>query len=435
MPRLSLAMIVKNEARHLAHCLDSVRSLVDEMVILDTGSTDGTRDIARGFGAVVADFAWVDDFSAARNACLARCTGDWILVLDADEAIDALDHDAIRRALENPEADAYLLWIREYFRSGAFIGISGPVSRNEGSYSEGSAYSHQQSFQAVRLFRAQPGPVFQGRIHELAEQYFQERGARIRPLEAVIHHYGKVDAELDRLKQAEYTRLARLEAAARPGDPMAHYNVVQQALLVEDWEAVLAASEAYLALAERVPMMIYLGSAQALMHLDRPAEALPRLEAMLAQEPAHAAALDAKGEALGRLGRNSEAQACFLAAMDSDPGFTLPFLHLARLLEAQGDIATSRSVLEAGLDQNPKDLVLWTELVALSARCEPGRAASDAWDALQALPDQGRGIWHQLVIHALLVREARADARIVLERGLAAFPGDPELLALAGRIG
>ena len=78
-------MIVKNESRCLARCLQSVKGIVDEMVVADTGSTDDTTKIAREFGAKISNFDWVDDFAAARNFAIAQTAGDWILVLDADE--------------------------------------------------------------------------------------------------------------------------------------------------------------------------------------------------------------------------------------------------------------------------------------------------------------------------------------------------------------
>ena len=84
-PSLSLALIVKNEARCLARCLQSVQGVVNETVVVDTGSADDTVRIARECQARVVDFAWRDDFAAARNFALAQTTGDWILVLDADE--------------------------------------------------------------------------------------------------------------------------------------------------------------------------------------------------------------------------------------------------------------------------------------------------------------------------------------------------------------
>lgn len=432
--RLCLAMIVKNEQESLGHCLASVQGLVDEILVLDTGSTDRTVEIARSFGARVEVFTWVDDFSAARNAALARCTGDWVLVLDADEAIDARDHGAIRQAMEDSSFDAYYLWLRDYFRSGTFIGIRGAVIRNEGPYTEGREFSHQYSYQAVRLFRAQPAPVFHGRIHEVAEDYFRKKKLKVGQLEAVIHHYGKVDTEKDRAKQQEYTRLAKEEAEASPQDSLCHYNVVQQGLLVEDWDAVLASAEAYLRLEAKVPMMIYLGAARALQASKRFQESLVYLEAMLQAQPRHAVALCAKAESLEGLGQAEEAQIALLAAIEVDPGFTLPFLRLARLLDRRGDSEAARQVLEAGLDQNPIDEVLWGELVGLSARRWPDRVASDAWDAIRALPAGGKGIWHQLVVHALMRQGDRDAAHLVLSKGLEAFPGNSELEALQVKI-
>ncbi len=85
MNRISAALIVKDEERCLARCLASLAGLVDEVVVVDTGSTDCTVGIARAHGAVVHAFAWCDDFAAARNAALAHTTGDWVLMLDADE--------------------------------------------------------------------------------------------------------------------------------------------------------------------------------------------------------------------------------------------------------------------------------------------------------------------------------------------------------------
>ncbi|MEG4214054.1 tetratricopeptide repeat protein [Microcoleus sp. Pol14C6] len=84
---LTLCMIVKNEEATLSRTLDSVKGVVDEIVVVDTGSGDRTREIARESGARVYDFEWCDDFAAARNECLKHAQGDWILVLDADEVL------------------------------------------------------------------------------------------------------------------------------------------------------------------------------------------------------------------------------------------------------------------------------------------------------------------------------------------------------------
>ncbi|GJQ63597.1 MAG: hypothetical protein SCALA702_26500 [Melioribacteraceae bacterium] len=87
MPKLSLCMIVKNEENYLGDCLKSVKEVVDEIVIVDTGSSDNTVNIAREYGAKIFHFEWINDFSAARNYALSKTTGDWILYLDADERL------------------------------------------------------------------------------------------------------------------------------------------------------------------------------------------------------------------------------------------------------------------------------------------------------------------------------------------------------------
>ena len=86
--RISLTMIVRDEQDNLAHALESVRGLFDEIVVVDTGSVDRTKEIAREFGAKVFDFVWVDDFAAARNEALAHATGDYAFWLDADDVVE-----------------------------------------------------------------------------------------------------------------------------------------------------------------------------------------------------------------------------------------------------------------------------------------------------------------------------------------------------------
>jgi tetratricopeptide (TPR) repeat protein len=101
---LSLSMIVRDEAASLAECLASVRGFVDEMVVVDTGSEDGTVAIAEAAGAVVHHLPWPGDFAAARNAALDWVKGDWVLVLDADERLRPQAMDPLRRAMDQPAA-------------------------------------------------------------------------------------------------------------------------------------------------------------------------------------------------------------------------------------------------------------------------------------------------------------------------------------------
>jgi O-antigen biosynthesis protein len=95
-PRLSLCMIVRDAAGTLPACLAGIRPWVDELVIVDTGSLDSTRQIARDHGARLFEFPWCDDFSAARNESLRHARGDWLFWIDADDTIDEVNGRKLR---------------------------------------------------------------------------------------------------------------------------------------------------------------------------------------------------------------------------------------------------------------------------------------------------------------------------------------------------
>lgn len=108
-PRISLCMIVRDEAEMLPACLESVQGVVDEVVVVDTGSTDATRSLAQGAGAKVVEQPWNDDFAAPRNRSIEESSGDWILVLDADERLTPAAGLALRRVVSQADFDCGLL--------------------------------------------------------------------------------------------------------------------------------------------------------------------------------------------------------------------------------------------------------------------------------------------------------------------------------------
>ena len=89
-------MIVRNEEDHLAKCLGSVRGLFDEIIIVDTGSTDRTKEIARELGAKVFDFVWIDDFAAGAEQGLSHATGDYAFWLDADDVVEPAEREKLQ---------------------------------------------------------------------------------------------------------------------------------------------------------------------------------------------------------------------------------------------------------------------------------------------------------------------------------------------------
>lgn len=145
--KLSLCMIVKNEEKYLEGALESVQGIVDEIIIVDTGSTDSTVEIARKYGAQVHFRPWDDDFAAARNESLKHATGQWVLIMDADERIPESVGSNLRSLLvPTDQPISYLTYIKNYMLKD----------------DESSVLGHY----VVRVFRKTAETRFFGAIHE-----------------------------------------------------------------------------------------------------------------------------------------------------------------------------------------------------------------------------------------------------------------------------
>jgi O-antigen biosynthesis protein len=205
---LSLCMIVKNEEKHLVKCLKSIRDIVDEIIIVDTGSTDKTKDIATVFGAKVFDFPWTGDFAAARNHSLEQATGNWILVLDADEVISSPDFKKLKEIIHRKSASpvAYAIATRNYARSATIIGWT----QNKGDYPEEAGPGWFISTK-VRLFTKHKNIFFSNPVHELVESSLQKAKIPIASCRIVVHHYGKLDEQKDLQKGEDYYLLGKIK--------------------------------------------------------------------------------------------------------------------------------------------------------------------------------------------------------------------------------
>ena len=208
---ISLCMIVRNEEAHLARCLSSVAPLVDEMVVVDTGSSDRTPLIAAVFGARVFTHTWTEDFAAARNAALAHARGEWILVLDADEVLSPRDGEALRR-LASTAGAGYVLTTRNYVREMDLQGWR----PNDGEYAEEAGTGWIPS-PKVRLFPRGSSCVFENPVHEIVEPSLARLGIPIRVSDIPVHHYGRLDAQRTRQKAEQYAVIGRRKLADRGG--------------------------------------------------------------------------------------------------------------------------------------------------------------------------------------------------------------------------
>ncbi len=218
-PTLSLAMIVKDEEKNLAQCLSCVKGLVDEIIIVDTGSMDKTKEIAAQFTDKIFDFAWTDDFAAARNEALKHATGDWVLILDADEIMAEEDHSKIKEAMNDWEIAGYQLLTRNYTPGTSMTGWQ-PCSPQD-SYAQ--SYAGWFPSLKVRLFQRKEGVHFEGRIHEMADSSISRKGGRLKVLSAPVHHYG--DDAKDPIKVQRYLELSRKKVQEDPADAKAYFEL------------------------------------------------------------------------------------------------------------------------------------------------------------------------------------------------------------------
>ncbi len=214
-PLISLVMIVRDEAVLVERSLRHHAPLYDEIVLVDTGSTDATVAVAAAAGARICHFEWCDDFAAARNYGIDAALGAWILTLDADEQIAARDFPALRAAARDGDGRCFLLTQRNYTdRTGhaewRFVGGQYPLE-------EHGVAGYVEAFQ-VRLFPRRPEIRYRGCIHETVAG-IETTGLRRNHLDLPIHHYGHLrGAGTSRRRDDLYARLTRQKYARDPDD-------------------------------------------------------------------------------------------------------------------------------------------------------------------------------------------------------------------------
>ena len=229
-PTLSLCMIVRNEERVLGDCLASAHPWFDEIVVVDTGSTDRTVEIATQHGAKVFSFPWCDDFSAARNVSLAHATGDWVMWLDAD---DTLPEECGRQLRD-------LALLAEERTTGFLMQVQIPPAPGEVGF---TVVDH------VKMFRNQPNLRFEGRIHEQILEAISRTGGRVErsPLH-VVHSGYDYSPEGQRKKRERDLTILEKDLAERPNHPFVWFNIGMTAFHLKDFGRAIPALEKCLSL-------------------------------------------------------------------------------------------------------------------------------------------------------------------------------------------
>lgn len=430
MPRLSLCLIAKDEEEMLEDCLRSVRGVVDEIIVCDTGSSDGTRELATLLGAQVIEHVWEEDFSAARNAALTASTGTHVLILDADERLTPGAGEVILAAIQDPTLDLGMLPLHNAERLDAPVDqvLSGLARRGD-------------PVDLPRLFRRTPDLRWEGAIHESPNTWLSSAPRRIRRLEAPILHLGAVPSlRQARGKRERNIKLLQARVAQEPGNPQVYAYLAGELLHEGRREEAERVIEAGWAAAGRLgdgprPVLVQLvtlrahtlleqgqvtealaalGQARewrvqhpnvdllealALRQLDPPARsrAAQLLERCLnwkqglAQEPIPGALgwLSAQhlGELRLELGELDAAELAFGRALQEKPDLEGPALGMAELALRRGDAAAALRLVEPWLPlEKPDPWVL--AAASCAALGEPGDMQALVRRAVQ-LADKG----------------------------------------------
>jgi len=216
---LSLCMIVKNEQENLPRCLDSVKDITDEMIIVDTGSTDSTIELAESYGAKVYRFPWNGSFSDARNYGLERATSDWFLIMDADEEMDRVSHHIVRELIEDCSSDADAYYGESINYLGDAPGYDTVLNMN------------------LRLVRNRRGYFFTQPVHEQlwSNIFAVNPSAKILEAKIKVYHYGYMTKNIaSQNKRARNMGLLEKQLKDNPNNSFANFNMGNEYCALND---------------------------------------------------------------------------------------------------------------------------------------------------------------------------------------------------------
>ncbi|MBI4452374.1 tetratricopeptide repeat protein [Candidatus Woesearchaeota archaeon] len=370
-------MITKNEEKYIEQCLNSVKDLVDEIIIVDTGSTDKTREIAAKFNAKIVDFKWADDFSAARNESLKHATKDWILVLDADETLDEEALKTIKDIIKNKEHYAFLFLQKNYTNDSSIAGFV-----NEEHKHKNKIYMGWYGSLICRLFRNKQGYSFSGTVHELAEPSIDSKKGKIAVTNIPVHHYGNTDSETVKKKRQFYLELCKKKSKENPSDA-SYFELGVLYKENNDFENAVKSFKKAIGLNSKHNMALYeLG----VIHEQKKDydEAIKNYtESLRIKE--NAEAFQALGVCYLKNGMLKEAYRNLTKAMIINPNKYTIYNNLGAVLEKNGSYETAIQMLEIGIKLNPKNAIGYYNLgIVFDKKGEFGKALENYEKAVES---------------------------------------------------
>ena len=351
LPRLSVAMIVRDEAQMLPEFLENIQPLADEICLVDTGSTDDTVALAEAAGCVVSDFCWCDDFSAARNVALKACTGSWVLVLDADERIAETDRLRLRQVLLEPRDRCYRITTRNYTDVTSLNGFT-PVTATD-PFAKG--FPGWFPSEKVRLFPNIKEAAFEGRVHELVHPSLEAQGMSIENSDIPIHHYPLLkDPAFIQQKRESYLALGLKKVQDVPQSAKAYAELGAQYIeLGRIDQAVKAYRQAVGLNPENARWLQSLGSTLFLVGQKEAANQALRLAVQ--RDPDQAEAWRNLGVIAADRRDWSEAIDCFQEAIRTAPMYADTYRYLALVLDQNGQADAALESCREALRLHPEN--------------------------------------------------------------------------------
>lgn len=363
-PRLALSMIVRDAALLLPACIESAREIVDQIVIADTGSRDDSIAAATRGGAEVLSIPWRNDFAEARNRALEAVRADWVLVLDADEQLDAAAVKCIPALLRNDAAAGYQVTIRNYMLSLQDRLWDRPAQPNDGSFGGAAKYPAYVEHQNVRLFRRNPQISFVGRVHESVGPRIEQLQLHIGRADFVIHHFGlAAGQETQARKNRLYRELGQAKIREMPENAQAYLEL---GLVELDNFANLAEAHGLFARAcelNRNFAVAWFFQGVALARLNQLAAAIPCFERAERLGCRTALVSESLGDALYNLKRFSEAASAYTTAVRRNAPDPALESKAGLALVRSGDVQTGVQLLQRAVQRNPARAELHDRLI------------------------------------------------------------------------
>jgi tetratricopeptide (TPR) repeat protein len=411
-PTLGLAMIVRDEAENLPFSLGPTARHFDQAVVVDTGSTDGTAEMAAGFGARVVHFEWIDDFAAARNFGLGHMSTDYVLWLDADNSLSLADLGALRDRLDG--------------RPKIVLATELVVPQGDQLWQK-------------RVFPNHPECRFQGAVHE---QLVHPADWPVEGSTAVIRHWGYADPAAARRKGQRNLEILVASGAAAGGD---FYHLYQTGRTLMNLRYFKEAEEYLLEAVEAGAAAMEPGAAE-----SRADEAVPAGSGSPGPNPGPvnpslwSHALIALAQVRTRLGLGAQAEAALRRLCAARPGYGPGRAHLGRLLHEAGRFKEARTQLalalaagcgDRGWGADPIRLGFQTACLLAKAEERLGRAgdAWRAWRAASGIDPAHPEPWVAMAESSMAAGD-RVSAKELLGRAIGLAPSHRRALSLSAEL-